>query len=322
MVSDKFDQGENFMKSIFGFLLGLLATASWGSFYIVGRYLFGEESNNLNPYLFNLLRFIMAITVFTPLLFLKKNRILVKQAFTLDLKKFLLIAVVGIVIENFLVFYALNFTTAARCSLMANCSPIATVILAYILLKQTTSKLGVLGMLIGFSGIILAGVARGGDMYADTGMRSLIGDLMALASSFCWAYFTVAGAEVSEKYGGAVCMFVSFTMGAVIMAGVNLFTTTLEDFAAITPRILGGMIYTGMITLALANTCWYMALRYLKPSVLGSFGYLSATITFTLSALVLKEKFSLLFICSIILALGGMALMMYKQKKENTPETE
>ena len=309
------------MKNLLGLFLGFLATASWGSFYIIGRWLFGEEGDKLNPYLFNLLRFGMAVCAFMPLLFFRKNRELVKRAFTVDLKKFILIALIGIVMENFFVFYALNFTTAARCSLMANCSPIATVILAYFLLREKTSIWGVLGMLVCFCGIIAAGIARGGDVYADTGLRSLIGDGMALASGFCWAFFTVFGAKVSDEYGGPVSMFVCFIMGFIIMLPINLFMTSLSDFTAITPRIWGGMVYTGMVTLAMANACWYAALRYLKPGVLGSFGYLSAAITFTLSALVLKEKFTWFFILSIVLVLGGMALMVVNPSRNEKEES-
>ena len=311
------------MKSSLGLLLGFLATASWGSFYIVGRWLFGEDGGgDINPYLANLLRFCMAVITLSPLLISSGNRALVKKAFTKDWKKFILIALVGIVLEGYFVLYALNFTTASRCSLMANCSPIATVILAFILLKERTSIAGVIGMLIGFAGIILAGTARGGDIYADTGLRTLIGDGMALASGFCWAFFTVYGAKVSDEYGGPVSMFVSFLMGALLMIPVVCFTTTTKDFSCLTPRIWGGFVYTGIITLALANACWYAALKYLKPGVLGAFGYLSATITFTLSAIVLKEKFSLQFIIAIVLVLGGMALMMAKPGKEKAPEVK
>lgn len=307
------------MKTALGLLLGLIATVSWGCFYIAGRYLFGEDGEKLNPYLFNFLRLGIASCAFLPLLFRQKNRELVKEAFTKDLKVFLKIAFIGIVMENFLVFYALNFTTAARGSLMANFSPIATVILAYILLKVKTHKMGLLGMGIGFAGLVLAAIARGGDIYAETGLHSLQGDAMALASGFCWAYFTVAGAKVSGKYGGPICMFVCFVLGWAMMGVVNLFTTSIHDFELITPRICAGMIYTGMITLAMANACWYAALRYLDPVVLGAFGYLSATITFTLSALLLKEKFTLLFIVSIVLSLGGMALMMLRPRPRPHP---
>ena len=305
------------MKSALGLLLGFLATASWGSFYIVGRWLFGEEDGgSINPFLANLLRFCLAVLTLSPLLFFRNNRELIKRAFVKDWKKFLLIALIGIVLESYFVLYALNFTTASRCSLMANCSPIATVILAFLLLKEKMSARGVVGMLIGFAGIILAGTARGGDIYADTGWRTLIGDGMALASGFCWAFFTVFGAKVSDEYGGPVSMFVSFFMGTLLMVPVVCCTSSLSDVSSISPRIWGGYVYTGVITLALANACWYAALKYLKPGVLGAFGYLSASITFTLSAIVLKEKFTLPFIIAIVLVLGGMALMMANPGKE------
>lgn len=311
------------MKSALGLLLGFSATAAWGSFYIVGRWLFGEEDgSNLNPYLANLLRFTMAVCTLSPLLLMPKNRELIKRAFVKDWKVFLLIALVGIVLESYFVLYALNFTTASRCSLMANCSPIATVILAFLLLKEKMTPNAVIGMLIGFAGIILAGTAQGGDIYADTTWRTLIGDGMALASGFCWAFFTVFGAKVSDEYGGPVSMFVSFVLGSALMLPVVCLTTSVQEFQALTPRIWGGFVYTGIITLALANACWYAALKYLKPSVLGAFGYLSAAITFTLSGLVLKEKFSLPFIIAIVLVLGGMGLMMARPGKEGSPKNK
>lgn len=40
---------------------------------------------------------------------------------------------------------------------------------------------------------------------------------MALASGFCWAFFTVCGAKVSDKYGGPVSMFVLFLLGMIML---------------------------------------------------------------------------------------------------------
>ena len=304
------------MKTLIGLLLGLAATAAWGSFYVAGRWLFGEEGDKLNTFLFNFLRFFMATLSLSGLLLIKSNRRKFKQAIREDWKSFLLISLIGIVMESYLVFYALNFTTASRCSLMANFSPVATVILAYFLLGEKINKTGIVGMLAGFAGIILAGSSRGGDIYAGTSLRSLIGDSMALASGFCWAYFTVSGVKVSDKYGGPLCMLIAFASGTLLMAPV-LFFTPVSELAAIPPKVWGGMLYTGVITLAFANACWYGALRYLKAGMLGAFGYLSAAITFTLSILLLKERFTLPFVIALVLIVGGMTLMM---KQSKTPE--
>ena len=298
------------MKRALGLLLGFTATALWGSFYIVGRWLFGEDGDQLNPYLFTLLRFGMAVVFFSPLLFFAEKRALVKRAFSKDFKMFFFIALVGIVMETFLVFYALNFTTSARCSLMANCSPIAIVIFSFLVLKQRTPLLGIAGMLAGFAGIVAVFAVQGGDIYANTGLLSLIGDGMALASGVCWACFTVFGVRLSREYGGLVSMFVCFIFGLLIMIPANLFLTNTADFAAFTPRIWCGMVYTGVLTLALANFFWYAALKYLKPVELGAFSYLTPVLTFVLSAIVLKERFSMAFIAAVVLILSGMFLMM------------
>ena len=57
------------IKTFIGLLLGLAATAAWGSFYVAGRWLFGEEGDKLNPYLFIFLRFSLATLALSVLLF-------------------------------------------------------------------------------------------------------------------------------------------------------------------------------------------------------------------------------------------------------------
>ncbi len=302
------------MKTLYGWLCGLAATAAWGSFYIVGRWLFGESGHSLDPLFFTFLRLLLAAATLSLMLFRPRCRQLAGQAIRQDWRAFLLIALTGIVLETFLSFYALNFTTAARASLMANCSPIATVILAFLILREKMPRSGLLGMGIGFIGILLAAFARGGDIYADTGLRSLIGDGLALASGFCWAYFTVCGARLSRQYGGPVCMFICFLAGTLLMIPLLPFVT--GDLTGVfNLRFCLGLFYTGIVTLALANVCWYTALRYLKPGVLGAFGYLSAAITFSLSLIVLRERFTPVFVAAILLTIGGLALMLRTQRQ-------
>ena len=68
------------MHKFTGFILGFAATAAWGSFYIAGRWLFGEEGENLNSWLFNFLRFGLAAAALSPLLLFPGNRQLVKKS--------------------------------------------------------------------------------------------------------------------------------------------------------------------------------------------------------------------------------------------------
>ena len=310
------------MKKFIGLLAGFIATVCWGSFYVAGRWLFGEDGDNLNVCLFNFLRFFMASAVLSPLLLVKRNRLLVKEAFYHDLKPFLLITSIGIVLESYLIFYSLNFTTASRSALMANFSPVITVLRAFLLRGEKCSKMAFAGMIIGSAGIILAGVSQGSDTYTIANFRTFIGDIMALASGVCWAFFTVYGVGAANKYGGAICMFICFLIGTALMLPLQFFTAGIQQFTNIPLRVWLGMLYTGVVTLALANACYYAALRYIRPGVLGAFGYLSAGITFSLSVIMLNERFTLTFILATAMLTIGMTLMMLNPGKCRSGNTK
>ena len=111
-------------------------------------------------------------------------------------------------------------------------------------------------------------------------------------------------------------MFVCFTLSAFVMIPVSLISLPFCGVGHMDLRTAGVIVYTGCLTLGVANACWYGALRYLKPGVLGAYGYVSAALTFLLSAVMLKEHFTFLFVTGVVFIFAGVFLMMKKQKKK------
>ena len=75
------------------------------------------------------------------------------------------------------------------------------------------------------------------------------------------------------------------------------------------------ILYLGIISNALANVCWYAALKYLRPGELGSFGYVSIVLTFLLAYCFLGEKITLPFGLCLAMILLGTCLMLKNHKK-------
>jgi len=69
---------------------------------------------------------------------------------------FLFLAAIGIVGEGVLVFVATKYTPSARASLMANLSPVFTVLLSLLFAKEMLTGRKVTGMMLGFIGITAA----------------------------------------------------------------------------------------------------------------------------------------------------------------------
>ena len=299
-----------------GLSLGLVASLLWASYYPAARFIFGEDAEHCDPLLLSWIRFTISALFFLPFVL---GSIARRRAFfpmlARDWKALLGLTLSGVVVQGVLVFVALKYTTAARGSLMANASPIFTVIAAWLWLREKISRGMLAGMLIGFAGIALAMFSRSSDMFMDTDTSTFFGDMLALLSGVAWAIYTVAGVRVVKVYDSLSVTMFTFLAGSLMMPPVMAVFGASFDFASVTPRLWLGMIYMGVFTGGAAFMAWLLALRYVPSSMLGSYGYLSALLAAFLSGVLLHEKFSGLFVVSAVMALGGMAMMMRGGKK-------
>lgn len=300
-----------------GVILGLIPTCLWGSFYVVGRLLYGEDADSFDPLYLTFLRYLFASFFLLIFLSLTKRTGLLLTALKQDWKWFFWLGATGIVGEGLLQLGALQYTTALRCSMLANASPIFTVILAYFFLKEGFSWRKGLGMVIGFAGVTAAVLLKGGDAYSGAGQASMLpGDLMALASGIAWAAYTVGGTRVEKKYDGTIGATCAIFFGTIQLACLLPFASgkmTLD----LGCRLWIGVFYMGVFTGGIAYACWYAALKYLKAGTLGAFGYLSLAVTLLLSLTVLRESFRWCYIPALGAILFGVWLMMSPGRKRS-----
>lgn len=296
-----------------GILLGLAATACWGSTYPASRFLFGSELEQVNPIFFSFLVTAVTSCAMLPFLSSSRGRAELKKYWKSDWFLFLVMAVMTLG-EGLLVYAASKYTTAARVSLLANTSPIFTALIAFFVVKESLNRSKVFGMILGFAGIFLAASSQGMDVFTK-GVNTLPGDMMALCSGACWATYTVvAGKMALRNYGS---MFIgSIVYGLrILMLIVIVLLMPFPAMGNFSVTAWLGILYLGIFPGFIATCCWYQALKHLHPGELGSFGYFSATLAVTFSVIFLQERFSWLFILAIPCVLGGVALML---RRENT----
>ena len=217
----------------------------------------------------------------------------------------------GVLLEGVLVFWSLKYTTAARSSLFANTSPIFTILLAMLVLKERLDWRKTLGMSIGFLGVAMAISSRGGDIYFS--VDSVIGDLLALGSGICWAAYTVWGAGVAERHGSLIGTAAAIMIGttmifAVILCGGGTMSWRLSW------KLWLAMAYLGVCGNGIAYLCWYAAMKHISASEVGAFGYISAALAAALSFIFLRENFSFGFALALAAVVLGVYLMVEKSK--------
>ena len=302
-----------------GLVLGFSATFCWASFYIVSRYFFGTDSDGLDPFWSSFLRYLLAAAVLFCCLAVRKQVPVLAESLRKDWKMLLLLGAVGIAGESTLLFYSMQFTTAARSNLLTNISPVVTAVMSWFITREVFSRSQIFGMLLGFAGMLTVFFLRGGDQFTGGKVSFLIGDLMAVAAGICWSAFTVLGENAVRRYGPPVIMCGAFLFGALVMIPVMGIAGSRITFS-IDLRGWLMILYIGVVSNALANVCWYAALKYLKPGELGSFGYVSILLTVLLAFCFLGEKITLPFVLCLAMILLGTGMMLKISSSDNQPE--
>ncbi|MGN0867357.1 MAG: DMT family transporter [Oligosphaeraceae bacterium] len=292
-----------------GWLCGILATLTWGSFYPVSRLLFGQGEETVEPLSFSLLRFLLAALCLSPLLLQPRQRALALRMLRQDTPQMLLLAFLGILAEGLLVFWSTKFTTAARSSLMANTAPVTTMLLAWILGRETLTRRKSLGMALGLLGLFLFFLSQGRDDFVDPDSPLWLGDLMAFGSGCCWAAFTVLGESFSRKYGGMLSSLLFFATASLILLPVALLVNHGTLSWNTSPAFLFSAVYLGALSGGGAIALWYAALRTVPPARLGSLGFLSASLAVTASVLLTGERPDLFLLCALAAVLAAITLM-------------
>ncbi len=291
-----------------GIGLGMISTIIWGTFYPISRALFGFDEDAVDALNFSVIRFSLAAIFLSFIFFRRETRAMAADMLKNHWKNVLFLGSVGIVGEGILVFWALQYTTSARASLMSNTSPIQTVLISYLAGRELLTKNKIAGALLGLIALVLFFACKGQDMFtADA--STIVGDIMALASGFCWSIYTVYGDNIAKRYGGILCTEMLFLVGLCIMIPMAIVKNGGISLA-LPWRIWVGAFYLGVVSYGIANCLWYRALKYVTPGELGSLGYFSATLSVVLSVILLHERLSLTMIGAIVLVVLGVWLMI------------
>ena len=144
------------------------------------------------------------------------------------------------------------------------------------------------------------------------------GDLLAIGAAFTWATYSVilkskipTGKEPLRAtkriffYGILTSLPIAYFMG---------FSVSIESF--LKPKLLGNIIYLGVVASALGYLIWNWAVHVLGTLKTSVYIYVIPAITIVASAIFLKEQITFLIGLGAILAVSGLILSEKSKKNE------
>ncbi|MDX9993180.1 MAG: DMT family transporter [Anaerolineales bacterium] len=273
-----------------GLLAGLSAAAIWGGMYVVSK---------------------VVLEVIPPFALLTSRLVLGFLALWLviawrggfSLNKSQLIAAFGVGIVGYGIslgfqFVGTKLSTAANGSLVTSATPALVLPFAWLLLKEPVTTRRLIAILIASLGVLAVIDPRKADWNSDL----FLGNLALLGAALTWALYSVLVRKVIGAGSNLLQASAIFLLGGLPIAiPLAVWELSGQGMGPITPAILAGILFLGIIATAIAMFLWNYAFAQL-PAASASLTFFAQPVVGTLLGwFFLGEKITPFFILGGIL---------------------
>jgi drug/metabolite transporter (DMT)-like permease len=293
-------------KKLTGIGFAVLATLIWSGNFIIAR----SVIKNIPPVTLAFYRWLTATIILLPFAghaFIKEF-ILVRQKFFY----FLLAAVSGVSMFNTFVYIAGHYAEAINLALIGTTtSPIMSVILARIFLKEKIPVSRIIGMIVCITGILL--LLSKGHLETLLSFSFSKGDWWMLAAAFTFAVYNVSARKKPQGMHPVNFLFTVFLIGTIVLLPFYLFEWQQKGGFDVNVSSLGAILYLGLGTSVISFLLWNKSIACLGVSRTSLFGNLIPVFSTIEAVLILHEQISWIQVISFGIVLIGLVIANYQK---------
>jgi drug/metabolite transporter (DMT)-like permease len=288
----------------------IAATFLMGSSFVAAKVLL---TDGFTPMILVGWRFFVAALATLPLLLLEqKNPLKALIPKGTSLRDVLIVMVIGLLQTAAvmgLLFLAMRTISASTAAILLFTNPIWVAVLGRLLLKESLHGVRIAGLLFGIIGVSMA-IGLGASAPSSSGV--LTGELIGLASAFCWAVATIVNKRANLTLGSWALSFWQMFIGAIALLAIAYGNG--ESWPATTTNAQWGWFFWLAIPASTGSFgLWFAALKKGGATKTSGYLFLAPVFTVLLSWLIFGK--SLTWIQAIGGVLIGMALWMVNREK-------
>ena len=235
--------------------MGLLSLALiWGVNFSVVKVVLEE----LNPLVFNALRFPLAVLALTVAARRVPGPLLPASE---DVGRIVVLGLLGNVVYQLCFIYGLDWTRAGNASLLLSTTPVWTVILSGVAGHERATPQLAVGVFATLLGMLLVVFGRGDEI--SLGSETLRGDLLMVLASILWSIYTVGGRAPVARYGALRMTMWTLWVGTPALVLIAAVPLAELSPTSVSPGAWAGVVYAGLLSIGLAYLLWYRGVRLL-----------------------------------------------------------
>jgi len=260
----------------------------------------------LPPLTIGAIRFILASSVMVSLTKIRYRRRSAQKpkVASSDLPLLFGLSFVQIFIPNSFQNIGLEYTTASVSSVLQSTTPVFTLVLSFTLLKENIGWRGILGVVVGMTGVVL--LSTGGNPATLAG-SVFLGNVLQVGVAASYAISGIIGKVALRKYAPMVVVTASFAFGAVLLTALALvFERNLW------PAFLSNEVIVALCLLSflycLALVAWYDVLQRTSVFELYVLLFTMPVLAVLISVVLVGEDFTMLDVAFSAVTLLGVAI--------------
>ena len=287
--------------SVIGLFSGLAAASIWGGMYVVSKVVL----DIIPPFSLLTLRLILGILALGIMIALRPKADLTRT----QVWQIFLVGVVGYGISLGFQFVGTKLSTASNGSLVTSATQAFILLFAPFLLGEKTTTRRIVALIISTLGVIAVIDPR----TAELSPTLFWGNMSLIAAALTWALYSVLVRKVSrstDMIASTAIMLAGGLPSGILFGAWEIKT---QGIGLITPGIIGGILFLGIISTAIAMFLWNYAFAELPAAVASLTFFAQPVVGTILGALFLGEKITPLFLFGGVLI--GIGLVVSSTEK-------
>jgi O-acetylserine/cysteine efflux transporter len=232
-----------------------------------------------------------------------------------DWPVFLLLAAFNVVLFIGLQTYAIMYLPSGSAAVLVYLQPILVGLLAWPILGETLTAAKVVGLLLGFSGIV---AVSAGSFSGAADALSPLGVTLGAASALCWALGTVFFKKYEARVSTLWAVALPFLAGGVVLTTFGLLVEPVGGISW-NGAFVGSLAYSGLVGISLAWVIWFALVRAGEASRVASYIFAVPLTAVLIGVVFLDEPLGYTLLLGAAFVVGGIYLVNRepRSKKEH-----
>jgi O-acetylserine/cysteine efflux transporter len=222
-----------------------------------------------------------------------------------DWPVFLLLALYNAVLFIGLQTYAILHLPSGSAAVLVYLQPILVGVLAWLILGEPLSTAKIVGLLLGFSGIVAVSIES---ISGGTNAVSPAGVIFGAGSALFWALGTVYFKKYEERISTLWAVAMTFLVGGVVLTALGLVVEGWREVSW-TGEFVASLLYSGLVGISLAWVIWFALVRAGEASRVAAYIFAVPLTAVLIGVVFLDEPLGYALLVGAALVVSGIYLV-------------